>query len=361
MPVITRKIQIIPQGDKEQRNAIWQTLRGYEDSAFRAANYVATHAFVQEKISEFSYFHDDIKMKLTDRKKDDNGIFNTSSQNTTYRMLSAKYKGKIPSSIYCQINSVVRQTMATDKKDYFTGAKSLRSYKKGMPIPIGKRDLRNLTKDNEDKGNYSFTLFGMDFKTFFGRDLSGNEIIIDRASIGEYSLCDSSIQIKNNKIFLLAVIKFDSVKNDLKEDKVLNAKLGLLHPIEFEVGKNNYTIGNKEEFLHRRLQIQEGLRRCQISQRFNKGGKGRKKKLQATERYELAEKNYVTTRIHQYTAKLVDWCIKMKCGQLVLIEQEQKEEIAKEDEFLLRNWGYYGMKDLLKYKCNINGIKLVVQ
>ena len=359
MPIITRKIQISPQGDKEEINYIWDTLRGFEETTFRAANYIATHSFVQEKIGEFSYFHDDIKLKLLNREKDESGIFNTSPQNTTYRMISLKYKGDVPSGIYNQVNSVVRKSFESEKKDLFTGKRSLRSYKRGMPIPFGKKDIRQLTKVGSDKGNYSFTLFGMRFKTYFGKDLSGNEIIMDRAISGEYAMCDSSIQIKNNKIFLLVVVKFEANKADLKPEKELVARLGILTPIEFEVGKNTYTIGSKEEFLHRRLQIQEGRKRLQISMRFNGGGSGRKKKMKALDRYDLAEKNYVTTRVHQYTANLIDWCLKLKCGKLILKDQESVEDVVKGNDFLLRNWGYFGIKDKLKYKCGLHGIELI--
>lgn len=357
--VITRKIKLNFVGEPEERKAWWEKIRGFEETAFRAANFVSTHAYVQEKSSEFFYFHEDFRVKLSDREKDSEGVLNTSPQNTTYRMLSSKYKGEVPSDIFNQVNSVVRQTFNSEKKDYFIGNKSLRSYKRGMPIPCGKKTLRNIEKIEEWGGDYAFTWHDMRLRTWFGRDLSGNEIIMDRAVNGEYPMCDSSIKIEDNKIFLLLTVKVPAQVYPLDKSKELVAELGIETPIIFRKGKNEYYIGGKEEFLYRRLQIQEGRRRLQIYLKYSKGGKGRKKKLQALDRYEKAEKNYVDTKIHQYTSKLVDFCVKLNCGTLVLKNQEAKEGDAKEDEFLLRNWSYYGMKEKLKYKCNINGIEIV--
>ena len=363
MAVITRKIQINPVGDKEYVKDCWDKIRNWNEQCFRAANYVATHFYFQEKTNEFFYLHDDFKIKLADREKVAEGIFNTSPQNTTYRLLSDKYKGEMPASIFNQLNSVVRQSLNAEKKDYFSGKKSLRSYKRDMPIPFGKNDLRNITKVDGWKGDYAFTFFGMNFRTWFGRDLSGNEVMFDRAVSGEYSFCDSSIQIKKGKMFLNAVLKLEYQKPILKADKELRAELGIENPIVFEHKNNTYTIGNKEEYLHRRLQIQQNRRNAQISSTFNKGGRGRAKKMQVTDHFIEAEKNYVTTRIHQYTAKLINWCIKLKCGTLVLVNQKEKEEIAKDEKnkLLLRNWSYFGMTEKLKYKCNLHGIKLVIE
>ncbi len=43
--------------------------------------------------------------------------------------------------------------------------------------------------------------------------------------------------------------------------------------------------------------------------------------------------------------------IKHRAGTLLLINQQEKEAVAKEDEFLLRNWSYYGLKEKIAYKA----------
>ncbi|MBE7173987.1 MAG: hypothetical protein INR73_25665, partial [Williamsia sp.] len=86
---------------------------------------------------------------------------------------------------------------------------------------------------------------------------------------------------------------------------------------------------------------------------------GRKRKLAALERFEEKEKNYVDTKLHTYSRRLVDLCIRHHAGSLILAEQSEKEEAAKEDVFLLRNWSYYGLKQKIAYKAHKAGIFIV--
>lgn len=375
---ITRKIRLNINEAGEAIKDAYKTLYDWNEKIFRAANLAATHMYFQEKQSEFFYLTDETKLLLSDAtipiskiKSDkmrqlisDGAIraFNTSKQNTTYRVLSDKFKGEIPSDIFNNLNAQLSQTFNSERKEYFSGKRSLRTYRRDMPMPFSARKIKNIQL-TEDGKNYQFTLFGINFKTYFGRDLSGNKVIFDRGLKGEYKLCNSSIKLDGKKILLLAVFQFEPENFFLDKDKVLKAELSIDVPIKITIGgkEKQYHIGNKDEFLYRRMQIQEGLRRAQIASRFNKGGKGRKKKMSAIGRYHLAEKNYVTTRIHQYTAKLIDLCIKSGCGTLNLVNQEEKENEAKEvgNELLLRNWSYFGMKEKIKYKCNKAGIELI--
>ncbi len=50
-----------------------------------------------------------------------------------------------------------------------------------------------------DDGNFSFFVYGTPFKTYFGKDLSDNESIIDRAISGDFKLSDSSIKLEKNQ------------------------------------------------------------------------------------------------------------------------------------------------------------------
>ncbi|MGV4459920.1 hypothetical protein ACQ1Q5_00125 [Ornithobacterium rhinotracheale] len=119
--------------------------------------------------------------------------------------MSELYKGQIPTNILNSVNSLVISTYSKERKEYYKGTKSLRNYKKGMPIPFGSSQIKNL---KENDGNYEFDLFGIKFKTYFGRDLSGNKSFFDKALIGKYKLCDSSIQIENKKILYVVKLKF---------------------------------------------------------------------------------------------------------------------------------------------------------
>ena len=151
--------------------------------------------------------------------------------------------------------------------------------------------------------------------------------------------------------------------------------LGLTHPIEYNYevqAKNIYDsdakwshIGTAEEFLYRRVQIQAALKRCQVNCRYTSGGKGRKRKLQALNRFEEKEKNYVQTKLHTYSRMLVDKAIQNHCGTIVLVNQDPREVEAREanqkgEPFVLRNWSYYGLKTMIDYKAKMVGIEMKV-
>jgi len=78
------------------------------------------------------------------------------------------------------------------------------------------------------------------------------------------------------------------------------------------------------------------------------------------ERFREKERNYVNQRLHVYSRKLIDFCVKHHAGTLILMNQEKKIEIAKEEAFVLRNWSYYDLMTKIKYKAEKAGIELIV-
>ncbi|MNT62090.1 hypothetical protein D3C72_1997830 [compost metagenome] len=109
------------------------------------------------------------------------------------------------------------------------------------------------------------------------------------------------------------------------------------------------------------MAIQAARYRLQKGAAFNRGGHGRKKKMKSMEQVNEQEKRYVDSRLHLYSRRLIDLCVKSEAGTLLLVNQTNKEEFAKEDEFLLRNWSYYGLIEKIKYKANMAGINLIVE
>lgn len=363
--VITRKIQLnFNVADKAELKACYKTIYEWQRICHRAANWVSTHQYLQKEIQNIHYLTEGEKVKLSSIDKDEDGILTTSSQNTTYQVLSRAFKGEAPMGMLAALNSVVTQTVKQELQDVRYGKRALRTYRDTIPMPFQASHLRNWTKLED--GNYRFELFGLNFKTYFGRDLSGNELIVDSMLAGQYKFCDSSIQLKGNKMFLLAVISMPPTPVKLDAARLCEATLSADYPIIAAIGKKTLHVGTAEEYLHRRIQIQRSLQRLQAASRYNAGGKGRTKKLAAIERFHDLEKNYVTTKAHQYSARLVEYCVKHKCGTLVLKKQTEKEQEAKEEfeqgePFLLRNWGYFGLKDKIAYKCRKFGIELIVE
>ena len=359
--VLTRRIQLLINGDdKELISSAYKTLYEWQYTCFRAANYIFTHLFLQEQIKDLFYLNDETVVKLADIKKDENGILSTSRVNTTYQVLAKNFKGQIPMHILGSLNMTLNTNYSNERAAYLKGERSIRNYKRDIPIPFAGTDIKKWQL-TEDQRNFTFNLFGIPFRTYLGKDFTDKRLLLNKMLAGMVKLCTSSIQIKQNKIYLLAAFRIEKEQHALDEKVVAEASLSIDYPVIVSVGKNRYQIGSKEEFLYRRLAIQSARRRLQKAVTYNNGGRGRKKKLQAFERFAEIEKNYVNSRIHLYSRMLIDICVKHGAATLILTDQQDKEKAAKEDEFLFRNWSYYSLKEKISYKAEKAGIAVIVE
>ena len=359
--VITRKIQLlIDSEDKEEVKKMKEQLYNWQWITYRSANMIMSHHFVQEQVKDFFYLTEDIKLKIADEKKEENGILKSSRQNTTYRLLSNHFKGQIPTNILSNLNNTLISYFNKEKSSYWKGEKSLRNYKKNIPMPFEASVISKFAY-TPDKRNFSFTLFKTPFRTYLGKDRSDKKIMLEKIMNGTLKLCVSNIKLDNGKIFLLAAIQVDKEQHTLDTSIIAEASLSIEHPVTVKIGKYEHTIGTKEEFLHRRLAIQAAIYRVQKAVKFNRGGHGSKRKIKSLVDYKHQEKRYVDYKLHVYSRMLIDLCVKYQAATLLLINQEQKEEIAKDDVFLLQNWSYYSLKEKIAYKAARAGIQMIVE
>ena len=372
--VITRKIEVfVCEDDKNLRKAYYEKLYASRDIAVKVANMCASHLFALD--NTMPYLSDEDKEKVTFL-----GVSGDAStkRNAPYVAASEAFKGQADMGmVSCVLQNV--QKMYQDDRKKGMWARSLRSYKSNMPVPYQAKRFANLHFAEYTNGNGEkregcfFTLTSIPMQMRFGRDRSGNRTIVARVIDGDYKMCTSSLQFDGKKIFLLLCVDIPKKELKLDEKKILFAYLDVDVPIrcttdvkaakEYDSGMKWFEIGTKEEFLYRRRQIQELVRRCQINNKYSTGGKGRKKKCQALEHWHEKELNYVGTKLHMYSRMLVDVAMKHKCGKIVLVNQKEREEKAKEENMrgepsLLRNWSYYGLKDKIKYKSRMVGIEV---
>ncbi|WP_418502353.1 hypothetical protein [Flagellimonas sp.] len=357
--ILTRKIQIlIDLPTKEERKEALNTLYRWQNRCFRASNLIVSHMYVQEMIKDFLYLSEGVKYKLADEKKDEVGILKCSKVNTIYRMLSNRFKGEIPTDILSSLNNTLGSTFNKNKPEYWKGARSLDNFKKDMAIPFPPDCMYRLSR-TADKKAFCFRIFSIPFKTYLGKDFNDKRRLLERLVDGDIKLRTSYIKLTDRKTFLMAAFEIEKDEHPLKPDKIAEASLSLEYPIVVKTGKTKFTIGTKEEFLYRRLAIQAARKRTQVGATYCKSGKGRKRKLKAVERFHEKESNYICQRIHVYSRKLIDFCIKHQVGTLILLHQEDKTEIAKEEKFVLRNWSYFELMTKIKYKAEKAGIELI--
>lgn len=364
---ITRKVQLLI--DTECKGQFIQELQKWRDYQYivrKSANIISSHIFLQDNISDFFYLTEDLKLKYSNVSKDPEGILTTSKQNATYQVLSKHFKGEIPSSVMTGLNQLITKTYSQERSDVRKGNKSLRSYRNNIPIPITKKEVVKTAKELDDR-NYSFKVYKTNFRTFFGRDRSNNKEILSKAfneSEG-YKLHDSSIAIESKgskkvKFFLLAVVSLPKTKPSVDPKKEIHCFLDPLSPILIG-DKRSTRIGTSNDFLHGRLYIQKKLNELQSALKYTKGGKGRKKKLQAIDRFKEKEKNFVKTKMHTYSRHLINYCLRNKIGKIVLSNYTEAEaENDNEDKTLIRNWTYYGLSQMIMYKASMNNIEVVI-
>ncbi|RZM10491.1 MAG: hypothetical protein EOO88_48100 [Pedobacter sp.] len=359
--IVTRKIQLlIDSDDKEVIKAAKDQLYDWQRICFRAANMIMSHHFVQEQVKDFFYLTEEIKLKIADEKKEANGILKSSRQNTTYKLLSNHFKGQIPTNILSNLNNTLISSFNKEKDAYWKGEKSLRNYKRNIPLPFGAEVISKLAK-TPDNRNFTFRLFQIPFRTYLGKDRSDKKIMLERILAGTLKLRASQIQLDKGKVFLLAAIAIEKEQHVLDPAIIAEASLSIEHPVTVKIGSHEYAIGNREEFLYRRLAIQSAVNRVKKAIAFNSGGHGRKRKMKSVDDYRHMEKRYVEHKLHVYSRMLIDFCVKHRAATLLLINQQEKEDIAKEDHYLLQNWSYYSLKDKISYKAEMAGIQMIVE
>lgn len=356
--VLTRKIQVFIDCDElEQKRAYYKMIYLWQNLCFRAANYIFTHQYIQDQLKEFLYLKDEFKVKLTNYLQGQEGIFNTSRMNTTYRLLSEKYKGILPSDIFSNLNNTLIKHYNSEKQDYWKGVKSLRNYKRNIPIPFSARSIR--FKVNENSHNFKFSLFKIPFQTYLGKDKIDKKMLLQRVIKGSLKMCSSSLKIDKNKIYLIVSFEMEKDNHVLDKNIIAEADLSLEFPITVKIGADHYQIGNKEEYLHRRLAIQSARQRLLKGATYNRGGNGRKRKLKSLVDYAQKEKNYVNNKLHNYSKRLIELCVRYQVGTILLVNQDQKEKFAREEGFILRNWSFYGLKEKIYYKAEKAGIYII--
>lgn len=372
--IITRKIQIfICEDDAELRKSYYDKLYKCARIAAQVANFDSSTLFALD--NKLSFLSKEDRERIVYLGCEKNGVRNVATKRNALYVASVDVfkDGDIPSNMLSCIAQNVRKCYEADKKKGFW-RQSLRSYKSDMPMPMQPEKFRKMKLDVYTNSNgktqqtCSFELMKIPFMMRFGRDRSGNRELVARMLNGEIKMCTSAISIEKNKTFLLLSVDVSKHIRTIDMEKTLNAYLGIDTPIicalaqvtDLENAKV-WNIGSYEEFRAKRLGIQGAVRRCQISMRDAKGGRGRAKKCKAINRFHDAERNLVDTMLHTYSRRLVDLAVKHECGKLRLCKQTEREASAKLDKINLRNWSYYGLIEKIKYKAEREGITLEIE
>lgn len=357
---LTHKLRIVVDlPTYEERKEAMDKLYRWRNRCYRAANLIVSHLYVQEMLKEFFYLTEGVQYKLVDEKKDDAGMLTRSRINTTYRVLSDRFKGEIPTNILSCLNNSLISSFKKESEAYCKGERSIKNFKKTMAFPFGLEGIGGFCY-NEDRSIFSFRLFSIPFRIYLGRGRAEKNKLLQQVISGEIKMCSSHIKIDAGKVFWLPVFEIKKEEHTLKPEIIAEASMSFEYPLIVKIGRARYTIGTQEEFLYRRLAIQASLKRAVVGADYCRSDKGTRRKLKATEKLKKAESNYVNNRLHLYSKMLIDLCLEHKAGTLILADQQEKMEVAKTEEFVLRNWSYHNLMTKIKYKADKAGIELIM-
>ena len=371
--IITRKIQLIPVGDKEEINRVYTYLR----EGIKAQN-LAMNQYMSALYST---------MMMDISKEDRKELYKLYSRVSSSKLGSA-YDKSIEFAKGLPMGGSIQQKVKQDfdnamKKGLQYGKLSLPSYREDNPLLIHVDYVRlRSTNPHIDNGLYHnyeshqdfldhlfksdlelFIKFAnkITFKVIVGQPHKSAEIRSIFKNIFEdyYHIKGSSIEFSGKKIILNMSIEIPKQQKELDENIVVGVDLGIAIPAVCALNTNDFarkSIGSKDDFLRVRTQIQNQRRRLQSNLKMTNGGHGRKKKLQSMDRFSEYEKNWVKTYNHQVSKQIIDFALKNSAKYINLEDLSSFNQKQLRDNFLLTNWSYYQLQQYIKYKAEKYGI-----
>ena len=346
----TRKIQIIPIGDKK---LITETIKRYSEESCQMANEVVrTVMFNLKRYDDFKKENPHLKGKELSKAYSE--LYGLTARAFAYD-ITKKYD--IISTVRSGLSNVINKTLSENKKNIFSNKVSIPSFTKDkMPVYFV---WQNTIMKVED-GVYTISIIkDINFKLHFGRDRSNNKSIVDKVLSGEYQGCDSAITIDGDKMFLNLSFKFEPQKMVVaNENLVLGIDMGINRPVTMGRSDNKYVpqIELGTTMLETRLQFQKRRRALSRGLKYAKGGRGRKEKMKRLDAIKQKEHNYVETMNHKLSKLVIDYCIQNKIGK---IKMEDLTGITKDaTDYYLKSWAYYQIESMIKYKSAEAGIEI---
>ena len=366
--IIARKVQLIPVGDKEEVSRVYKYLRDGIEAQNKGMNQYMSALYAAV---------------MMEACKDDRSELSKLYSRISSSKLGSAYSEDIVFAKGLPIGAF-KQKVENDfqnaiKKGLLHGETSLPSYRDTNPLLIHVDYVRlretnphrdcGLYHGYENNDDFLSHLFNPDlevyikfadditFKIIFGNVKKSYELrtVFKNIFNGTYSVRGSSIGFKKTKIMLNLSIQLQELKVDRDEKTSVGVDAGMAIPAYCGLNNNDYVrlaVGFGEDLQRYRTQTQAEIRRKQKGLQFTSGGHGRKKKLQALDRFKEYEKNYVSTYNHGVSKKVVDFAVKNNAKYINL-------ECLKgfdASERALRNWSYYQLQTYIKYKANLNGI-----
>ncbi len=285
-------------------------------------------------------------------------FYGVSERNFGYDILKRNYS-HIPGTIRTCINSDVFSNFKKDIQDIRSGKRSVRTYRKGVPIPFQLDKKKKIF--THENGNIIFHwINGIDFEIIFGKDKSSRRPEVEKIMAGELKMSDSKLQIKGKKIYLLLALNQSEEKIKLDKKISVGVDIGIVFPayVCTNSGLEHKKIGSIDDLFKLRMQMQKRHKRLQKDLVSTMGGKGRKKKLKALERLKQSERNFVRTYNHFVSKEVVHFATQQKASTIFMEDLSGFGKNRNKGDIVLRNWSYFELQSMIEYKAKLKGIEV---
>lgn len=381
--ILTRKIQLLVVGDKDEINRVYDYIRNGIVSQNKAMNQYMSALYMFKMIET-----------TKDNRKELNDLYSrisTSKKGSAYSKEIVFTKGL---SIGYFAKQVKQDFNKSCKDGLMYGKVSLPTYRSDNPllIHVDYVRLRN-TNPHRDCGLYHnyenhaeflehlnkkdlevFIKFAnaITFKLVFGNLKKSAALRHEMQMIFEeyYKVCGSSIEIDDKKIILNLSFDVPQQKVELDENVVVGVDVGIAIPAVCGLNINNYirkSIGSVDDFMRVKTKIQHQKNKLYANLKMAKGGHGRTNKLRAMDKFADYESNWVQTYNHYVSKQVIDFALQHKAKYINLedlsgiTKKKDKsfdDDKKKKDEKFLRNWSYYQLQSFITYKANKYGIEV---
>lgn len=357
----TRTVKLKLRVVAQDRKASWKRLRQLARDTWRAANWIASGQHMNDQLMRRLYARR--KLDPTDMdavaaaEEEFRAVFGTKRQATTERDIKEHFPD-LPPCVTNRLNNDVVSSYNQEKKSLLAGERSLRTYRKGTPVPTTKGSIRFANSDGTHAVTWKLgRKEQLDFEVYYGRDKAGNQKTISRILDGENDYSAPSIQLNDKGLFLLLPVKEPERELELDPDLAVGVDLGM-SVVAFAAlseGPARGRFGFGADLLKVRTQMQSRRRRYQRSVVSARGGHGRQRKLKALDRLKKQEAEFRRSYNHMISRRVVDFAMKQRAGTIKL---ELLEGFGTDEghAFALRNWSYFDLQKDIEYKAKRLGI-----
>ena len=355
---LCRKIKLIPVGNKEEINRVYQYIRNGQYAQYQACNLL-----MGQLVSEYYKYNRDIKNEAFKARQKE---IMTNSNPIFKDIQFAKGNDTLSA-----VTQKVKQDFSIALKNGLAkGERTVTNYKRANPLITRGRNLifyheyetyqDFLDKINDSDLNvYIKWVNNIVFKIVFGNPHKSRELrsVVQNILEKNYKVQGSSIEIDGTSIILNLSLSIPKQIRKLDENTVVGVNLGIAVPAMCALNNDLYerlAIGSADDFLRVRIKIQVQRRRLQKALQNTSGGHGRGKKLKALDRLQKSEAHFTETYCHMVSKRVIDFALKHN-AKYINIENLTGYDAS---DFILRNWSYYKLQSYITYKAAKYGIEV---